>query len=164
MLDVIHTNCRDTKSVENLLNRSINLLQQLTHHSTTYKIFIVGMPNVGKSSLINAFKKITGTVRTRTPTSEQQQFLDEYKDRYGSLPFTLMDHSVDDITRKKRGEKKKHTFSPAKTGAKAGVTRAISQFVLSKQNPRILCLDSPGIMVPKLYDSSQALRLAIVGV
>ena len=130
----------------------------------TYKIFIVGMPNVGKSSIINVFKRISGSIRIRHPNQDQQNFLDDYKEKYGSLPFTLMDSYVEPVTRKKRGAKKKNAFGVCKTGAKAGVTRSIEQFIISKQNPRIMCLDSPGIMVPKLYSSNQALRLAVVGV
>jgi ribosome biogenesis GTPase A len=163
VLDVVHTDCRNLKSVEGLLDRSIDLVRRSVKQQT-YKIFIVGMPNVGKSTLINTFKRITGSTPQRTPNEEQQRFLENYKERYGSLPFTLMDNSIDDITRKKRGAKKQNVFAVAKTGARAGVTRTISQFVISKQNPRILCMDSPGIMIPKLYNSDQALRLAIAGV
>ena len=149
--------------MENLLTRSTNVVKKIPNVQT-YKIFIAGMPNVGKSSIINSFKRIIGSIKTKSLLPEHQSFVENYREQYGSVPFTLMNSSIDPITRKKRGGKKKNTFGTCKTGARAGVTRTIEQFVISKQSPRILCLDSPGIMIPKLYDSNQALRLAIVGV
>lgn len=160
----MHTNSREQQTIEMLLDKSIKHVKKIPNIQN-YKIFIVGMPNVGKSSIINVLKRITNNSnRVRQLNEEQQNFIDSYRDSFGSVPFTLMDNSIDPITRNKRGGKKKNTFGVCKTGARAGVTKSIEQFVISKQNPRILCLDSPGIMIPKLYDSSQALRLAVVGV
>src|SRR3990167_5791452 len=121
------------------------------------------MPNVGKSSIINTFKKITLTNPIRNTPDEQKDFLAFYKGKYGKqeLPFTITDSSVPLDNRAKSG-KKKSTSEVCKIGAKAGVTRSIESFIISKSSPRILCLDSPGIMMPKIFDPHQAFRLAAV--
>ena len=80
-------------------------------------MMIGGVPNVGKSSIINKFRKNS-------------------KGFYNS--------------------------SPAKTGPEPCVTKGISGFKVSKE-PLIYLIDTPGIMLPKLDNNEQAMKLALIG-
>jgi ribosome biogenesis GTPase A len=80
-------------------------------------MMVGGVPNVGKSSVINAFR------------SYSKDFANN---------------------------------SPAKTGPKPCVTRGVSGFKVS-QDPLMFLVDTPGILLPKLENKEQAMKLALIG-
>lgn len=80
-------------------------------------MMIGGVPNVGKSSVINAF-------RTNSKDFDNN--------------------------------------SPAKTGPQPCVTRGVSGFKVST-DPLMFLVDTPGILLPKLENKEQAMKLALIG-
>lgn len=105
-------------------NQNINGLLKYIKDATPNKfqtvgtwMMIGGVPNVGKSSIINKFRLFS-------------------KGFYNS--------------------------SPAKIGPEPCVTRGISGFKVSK-DPLMYLIDTPGIMLPKLENNEQAMKLALIG-
>eukprot|EP00054_Salpingoeca_dolichothecata_P028227 m.212712 g.212712 ORF g.212712 m.212712 type:complete len:226 (+) comp26159_c0_seq2:383-1060(+) len=80
------------------------------------RVMIMGMPNVGKSSLVNALRRT---------------FLSKAK--------------------------------AAATGNEPGVTRSVQMQVKISKDPPIALVDTPGIMMPKIFDPETALKLALIG-
>ncbi|KAJ2757837.1 Mitochondrial GTPase 1, partial [Coemansia nantahalensis] len=79
-------------------------------------VMVVGMPNVGKSSLINALRR-TGINRGKA----------------------------------------------ASTGAKPGVTRALSSRIRVLDTPPVYLVDTPGVMIPHIPDPVAAIKVALTG-
>lgn len=89
-----------------------------TSTPTTRRLLIVGIPNVGKSSLLNQLR-VLGTGRGGKAT------------RTGDLP---------------------------------GVTRRLSGIItLLEGPPRLMMVDTPGILMPRIRDVQQGMKLAITG-
>lgn len=105
-------------------NQNINTLLKLVKEIAPAKfqtvgswMMIGGVPNVGKSSIINSFR-----AHTRGFTNK----------------------------------------SPAKIGPEPCVTKGISGFKVS-MNPIMYLVDTPGIMMPKIENNEQAMKLALIG-
>ena len=102
-------------------------------------MMIVGVPNVGKSSLINAFRRLS-TQRARAAA------------RRGSA---IADRSAD----RRVGAR---SAKPARTGAVPGVTTALGGFQVSWE-PSVFVLDTPGVLSPRVDGGWEAaLRLGVV--
>ncbi len=93
---------------------------QGAHRPAGTVMLVIGIPNVGKSTVIRGLKHACGLAG--------------------------------------RGKKGR---GPTK-GRKAGVTRYVSAFAVSKEPPLYL-MDSPGILVPKIEDATQGVKLALTG-
>uniref|UniRef100_A0A0G4I1B1 G domain-containing protein n=1 Tax=Chromera velia CCMP2878 TaxID=1169474 RepID=A0A0G4I1B1_9ALVE len=93
-------------------------------------LMVLGLPNVGKSSVINSLKELAFAQAAR-----------------GNKGNKLV-HEV------------KRTKS--KAGKEPGLTKEVGAFQISS-NPRMYCVDTPGIMFPKLGDPEVSLKLAALG-
>eukprot|EP00922_Rhytidocystis_sp_ex-Travisia-forbesii_P053180 GHVS01078885.1.p1 GENE.GHVS01078885.1~~GHVS01078885.1.p1 ORF type:complete len:394 (+),score=44.98 GHVS01078885.1:326-1507(+) len=91
---------------------------------------VLGLPNTGKSSLINALKRMSFATA-----------------KYSAPGNTI----VRGVTRAK-----------AASGLLPGLTKQMSSFQISNE-PKLYCVDTPGIMVPKQSDPDISLRLAALG-
>ena len=105
-------------------HQNINLLLNYVKNTVPGKfktvgswIMVGGVPNVGKSSIINSFRKYSKGFQNN---------------------------------------------NPAKIGPEPCVTRGVSGFKVSK-DPIIYVIDTPGIMLPKLENNEQAMKLALIG-
>lgn len=100
------------------------------HKSIGMWIMLVGLPNTGKSSVLNAMKR---------------------------MAFATAKHS-------RPGNKivKGITHTKAVSGALPGSTKIVSKFAISN-DPKIYCIDTPGIMIPKKNDPEVSMKLAALG-
>lgn len=173
---VVFTRARQEASVEALLQLCLARIKRNRSRVDANKMIVVGMPNVGKSTLINAFKRSIGAVAEKrdnaldvglssSALSSSVQKLQEWARKNGgkkgtALPFTLMDtndHSNTRVTKKKKRQEL------VKTGPLPGVTKDVNAFWVSR-DPALLCVDSPGMLLPKMTDAEKMLKLAAVGV
>ncbi|KAJ1648433.1 Mitochondrial GTPase 1 [Coemansia erecta] len=113
---VIFTDTFSSSSVKQLLNHAVDIAKGDLVRYPQFSVMIVGMPNVGKSSLINALRRI-GIGRGKA----------------------------------------------ASTGAKPGVTRAMSSKIKVLESPPVYLLDTPGVMMPFIPDPVTAIKVALTG-
>ena len=176
-LSVVFINAKSRESIKQLYIHCIQTVLEKSAHirkderSIAYKMLVIGMPNVGKSTIINSLQKIAPEVNVdqlKTPiVNPQLQWIEDYKNKNPNkqLPFTLMDTSVQENKLVNKSGKKKKKSELTKTGPLAGVTRFVQGFWIVKQsNVSIFCLDTPGIMLPKLSNPAHSLKLALIGV
>lgn len=120
--DVLFTNCRDQKceGIRRLLPLATKLIAESDRFNRSdekdFNIMIIGVPNVGKSSLINIL----------------------------------------------RNRHLKKTGAAA-VGAVAGITRSVLNKIKISETPKVFLLDTPGILMPRISDSEQGLKLALCG-
>lgn len=120
--DVLFTNCRDQKceGIRRLLPLATKLIAESDRFNRSdekdFNIMIIGVPNVGKSSLINIL----------------------------------------------RNRHLKKTGAAA-VGAVAGITRSVLNKIKISETPKVFLLDTPGILMPRISDTEQGLKLALCG-
>ncbi|KAJ2588041.1 Mitochondrial GTPase 1 [Coemansia sp. RSA 1722] len=114
--NVVFTDTLSSGSVKQVLNYAVNIAKGDYVRYPQFSVMVVGMPNVGKSSLINALRRI-GIRRGKA----------------------------------------------ASTGAKPGVTRAMSSKIKVLESPPVYLLDTPGVMMPHIPDPVTAIKVALTG-
>ncbi|KAI7833569.1 P-loop containing nucleoside triphosphate hydrolase protein [Kickxella alabastrina] len=112
----IFTDTTVNNTVRQILNAATDIARSDPVKYPQFSVMVVGMPNVGKSSLINALRRVG-------------------------------------INKGKA----------ASTGAKPGVTRAMSSKIKVLESPVVYLLDTPGVMMPHIPDPLTAIKVALSG-
>ncbi|KAJ2359257.1 Mitochondrial GTPase 1 [Coemansia sp. RSA 2618] len=113
---VLFTDANVNKSVRQILDVARETAKSDPIRFPELVVMVIGMPNVGKSSLINALRR-TGLNRGKA----------------------------------------------ANTGAKPGVTRALSSRIRVLESPPVYLVDTPGVMIPHIPDPITAIKVALTG-
>jgi len=115
-------------------------------HSLELNVLVVGMPNVGKSTLLNALRNIG--------IEGRESFFARSLHMSILRGFYLRDYEA--------------TPKAFQTSAKPGMTRALSTRLKLCLDPMVYAYDSPGIMLPYLGQGEEGaergVKLALIGV
>ena len=104
-----------TKLLEKIKRKFIDEARE--DPETKFKMMVAGMPNVGKSTVINRLRAIGTSIGGKA----------------------------------------------AKTGGLPGITRSVSEMIRISQMPKIYLHDTPGVMMPKIFDPEVGLKVALTG-
>lgn len=119
--NVLYTNCKDhqCEGVRRLMPLAKQLITNSNRYNRNnqpdYNIMIIGVPNVGKSSLTNVLRN-----------------------------------------------RHLRTKSASAVGGIAGITRSVLNRIKISETPLIYMYDTPGILSPRINDSEQGMKLALV--
>jgi hypothetical protein len=107
-------------------------------------VLVVGMPNVGKSTLLNALRRVGIEGREWPPSLSACTAAKLFSDR--------------DITA---------TSKAFRTSAQPGMTRTLSNRLKLSQDPLLYAFDTPGVMLPYLGSGTRGaergVKLALIG-
>lgn len=130
---ILFTSAKQGTNIRSIVKEALRRYpREKKFKSLPFMFMITGIPNVGKSSIINALR-----LHNRV----------------------LNDESMRDglnLTRSSPVSTKQ-----AKKGALPGVTRTINSFIVST-NPKCLLLDTPGVLFPSLDTHDHAFKLALI--
>eukprot|EP00923_Selenidium_pygospionis_P003969 GHVN01006306.1.p1 GENE.GHVN01006306.1~~GHVN01006306.1.p1 ORF type:complete len:412 (+),score=35.64 GHVN01006306.1:67-1302(+) len=122
-----HRNCR---AILNFVSENVSL----KFKSIGIWMMVVGLPNVGKSTLIGSLKQIAAMER------EEKALISRF------------------------GKKSKPKKGLPKCSMEPGTTRLLGNFQISSPKwGKMFCIDSPGIMLPRDQDPEVYLKLAVLG-
>lgn len=119
--NVIYTNCKDQQcdGIRKLMPLAKRLIVSSNRYNRNnqpdYNIMIIGVPNVGKSSLTNVLRN-----------------------------------------------RHLRTKSASAVGGIAGITRTVLNRIKISENPLIYMYDTPGILTPRITETEQGMKLALV--
>ncbi|KAM7500156.1 hypothetical protein LguiA_024570 [Lonicera macranthoides] len=116
-------------------------LKERISREPTLLVMVVGVPNVGKSALINSIHQIA---LSRFPV--QSAIVRQLVSSNDNFRFILVQQKA-----------KRATVGPL-----PGVTQDIAGFKIANQ-PSIYVLDTPGVLVPSIPDIETGLKLALAG-
>lgn len=102
-----------------------------------YGVLIIGVPNVGKSSLINSI---------RSNFLKKCKFSFVIFARNSELPFVI---------------RCVYAAGVARVGAVAGITRAVQTRIKVSNSPPVFVYDTPGILTPNIPNMEVGMKLAL---
>ncbi|GFY98205.1 P-loop containing nucleoside triphosphate hydrolases superfamily protein [Actinidia rufa] len=137
--DCLSINAHNKGSVKKLLDLVEFKLKEVISREPTLLVMVVGVPNVGKSALINSIHRIASS-----------RF--HGKESYRVDIMILFFKSLVAQEKLKR----------ATVGPLPGVTQDIAGYKIAHK-PSIYVLDSPGVLVPSIPDIETGLKLALTG-
>lgn len=130
--NVMQTSSSTTRSASKIVTALEKLVPQ-RFRTLDALVLIVGVPNVGKSTLINGIRNYC--MRRENRTSKMRSSKQHRRGKWG------------------RG---------VKTGRNPGVTRTVSHIRVSS-DPPIAMMDTPGMLLPRIESLEVGLKLAITG-
>jgi ribosome biogenesis GTPase A len=133
-------------NIMNLLGLAELKLKEAISKEPTLLIMVVGVPNVGKSALINSIHRIATSRFPGIIISEKNKL----------LFWIIWDPCLYCCT-PVHDKNKRATVGPL-----PGVTQDIAGYKIASQ-PSIYVLDTPGVLVPSIPDMETGLKLALTG-
>ncbi|XP_074010359.1 mitochondrial ribosome-associated GTPase 1 isoform X1 [Numenius arquata] len=154
---VVFTDCQRDGNIKKIIPLAAKLLGDSPRYhraeSTEYNILVIGVPNVGKSSLINSLRRLhlkkgispwclgSGRSRWRSPGA-------------GSRAQPLASLTVFLLSPKGKA---------TAVGGEPGVTKAVLTRIQVCEKPLMYLVDTPGVLPPKLGDVETGMKLALCG-
>ncbi|XP_065603003.1 mitochondrial ribosome-associated GTPase 1 isoform X2 [Cyrtonyx montezumae] len=144
---VIFTECQQDSNVKKIVPLVAKLVSSSPRYhraeNAEYSIMVIGVPNVGKSSLINSLRRL----HLKKGTLEFLWHLEVPAPGIIHHPHSLL-------------------FLKGKAtavGGEPGVTKAVLTRIQVCEMPLVYLLDTPGVLPPKLVDVETGMKLALCG-
>ncbi|XP_016478924.2 short integuments 2, mitochondrial-like isoform X1 [Nicotiana tabacum] len=134
-------NAHSRSSVQKLLDLVEFKLKEVMTREPTLLVMVLGVPNVGKSALINSIHQIA---LSRFPVQEKMK-----KARVGPLPGVTQDIAGFKVRNIQQHRGSDYLHSP--------------YFHEIAHRPSVYLLDTPGVLVPSIPDIETGLKLALAG-
>ncbi|XP_071420178.1 mitochondrial ribosome-associated GTPase 1 isoform X1 [Pithys albifrons albifrons] len=145
---VVFTDCQRDVGVKKIVPLVARLVAESPRYhraeSSEYNILVIGVPNMGKSSLINSLRRL----HLKKGISLWCQGSGR---RWGTVFLASMTVPL---------------FPPGKAttvGGEPGITKAVLSRIQVSEKPLMYLVDTPGVLPPKLGDVETGMKLALCG-
>eukprot|EP01095_Lingulamoeba_sp_RSL-Kostka_P001030 TRINITY_DN11423_c0_g1_i1.p1 TRINITY_DN11423_c0_g1~~TRINITY_DN11423_c0_g1_i1.p1 ORF type:complete len:406 (+),score=93.17 TRINITY_DN11423_c0_g1_i1:127-1344(+) len=177
-----------TKALDILLPNS-DTNKNYVKNNKKLKIMVIGLPNVGKSTLLNAlidnnrgYDIVTKHIKKKFKEGNKDK--DKNNDNKNENNINLLNSAFSSVSNNNdiqssiflqhqekilksynKPTKQISSKAKAKIGPKPGVTRHVNDNYVLSHSPSIVLVDSPGVMIPRFSEEerSQGLKLTLVG-
>ncbi|KAI3403792.2 mtg1 [Candida oxycetoniae] len=132
--------CRSLGDCKRIVDKMIQMYQSMDPKPPLgLRSVIVGMPNVGKSTLVNTMRSV-GLKNSSYEGKENNE-----NNENNGEPISTKIRKV------------------AKTGGQPGVTRSTSEIIRLSRDPELMVYDTPGVFLPTVKNAETMLALGLVG-
>ncbi|XP_067155745.1 mitochondrial ribosome-associated GTPase 1 isoform X1 [Apteryx mantelli] len=165
--NVVFTDCQRDGNVRKIVPLVAKLVSNSPRYqraeNVEYCIMVIGVPNMGKSSLINSLRRLhlkkgifcgspTWEGAAGTAVKRLRAASESWSRRWGQSIAWFSD-SLSHFTKGKA----------TAVGGEPGITKAVLTRIQVCEKPLIYLVDTPGVLPPKLEDVETGMKLALCG-